>query len=288
MKRKSLAASVLALVLTAGAIVNAQSDSVRVDRAQVEEWQAQAQALADSLGDALETTTTTAAPTTTTRPPNTTTTTRPPNTTTTQPPTTTTTEPLPTPVGEYYNISVNNLDDLDPATHQWWVAPYFRNLPYVSNTGWVDGDRVGYRCAYGFLEWEGRLVGRFTFTRLDEAAYIQVNDKFMLEGIRYYDGTYDGPEDPRQLEDCPAPSQEYLPSTVDERPTVDFVTSDGRILERRDGYKPIVHPDLTFDVIDGGPDHDIGVVAMADGIPGLVVYYDSLVADVIIVSDIAP
>lgn len=301
MKRKSLAASVLALALTAGAVVNAQSDSVTVDRAQVEEWQVQAQALADSLSDALVTTTappttTTEAPTTTeppttttTEPPTTTqpptTTTQPPPTTTTLPPTTTTTQPLPIPSGEKFFTLIRLMGGTSPEF--LWDAPYFRNLPYEPNTGWTDGDRHRYICMYAHLLLDGNVVGRVTFTNVPDAnSYIQINDKFMVEGERYYDGRVAAPDAPVELHDCPPPDLAYEEYTgPDQRPTVVYFHRTLGALEFRN-YKPLITSDkIKFQVLSVTPNR-VTVVAYLDNLPIVAIYYDSLSPDVIMESDL--
>lgn len=190
-----------------------------------------------ALEDAATTTTTTIPDTTTTTVPDTTTTTTEATTTTTEPPPTTTTTtvpppPLPTPTGPKFDIIL--LAD----NGELWTAPYYRTLPYATNrtVGWVDGDRVGYGCAYMFLQDldTGVNLARVTFQLVPhpETAYGLVNDKFMAEGVRYFNGTT--PSTPRrQLNDCPAVSQNYEPYTgPDVRPQVWFVENDD-LLENR-------------------------------------------------------
>lgn len=221
--------------------------------------------------------TTTTAATTSTRPRQTTTTLAPtttaaPTTTTTLPPTTTTTAPLPVPSGERWDLDVRA--DIN-GIRQGWVAPYFRSLPYASNTGWVDGDRTAYRCAYGFLEWDGNIVGRVTFTRIPEAdSYSMVNDRYMVEGTRWYDGTLDT-ADLSQLNDCPFPSEAYDLAVADERPTVTFRAVSGELLEVRRYSHLLPGPDVTFAVVNSSPVR-VTVVAYAEGLPFMVVYYDSM------------
>lgn len=165
-------------------------------------------------------TTTTAPPTTTTEPP--------PTTTTTPPTTTTTPPPPPPPTGQRFDI-ILVADGVE-----LWTAPYFRNLPYTSGVGWVDGDRVGYGCAYMFLQRDGVNVGRVTFqlTHRDVSSYGLVNDKFMVEGVRYFDGRLsDGTR--RQLNDCPSVAVDYQPNTdPDYRPLIWFVEGDDALENR--------------------------------------------------------
>ncbi len=141
--------------------------------------------------------------------------------------------PLPTPSGERFDIMLDAT--LDGVRTELWVAPYFRNLPYTNefDVGWIDGDRVGYGCAYMFLEADGRIVGRVTFTHASEAgAYTFINDRFMIEGVRYYDGRV-ATGGFAQLNDCPDSDQAYGPAGgPDERPLI-YYTQSGELLENR-------------------------------------------------------
>jgi hypothetical protein len=62
--------------------------------------------------------------------------------------------------------------------------------------GWVAGDRVGYRCGWAFLHYRQWIVGRVTYTVISngppEPLSTALNDKYMAEGQRRYDGTFDG------------------------------------------------------------------------------------------------
>jgi hypothetical protein len=78
--------------------------------------------------------------------------------------------------------------------------------------GWVDGDRVRYDCGWTFLTYRQWIVGRATYTSIDPAAKDEaprgalINDKYMGEGIRRYNGTYEGPGGDEQFdEDCTNP-----------------------------------------------------------------------------------
>jgi hypothetical protein len=158
--------------------------------------------------------------------------------------------PLPTPSGAHFDILLSG--DLGGRQTGFWEAPYYRSLPYTSmyDVGWIDGDRVGYSCAYMFLEADGAIVGRVTFTRPDEAGgYATVNDRFMVEGVRYYDGTLSS-SGAAQLNDCPDPSQDYgPPDGPDQRPLI-YYTMNGELLENRSYTnttgEAIVEGDLIF------------------------------------------
>lgn len=238
-------------------------------------------------------TATTAPPTTTTRPQSTTTTvTSPPNTTTTVtlPPSTTTTVTLPTvaPSGDVFTTLLRgNGDGVNKETNFWWDADYFRNLPYTASTGWTDGDRSGYKCFYAFLEYQGAIVGRVTFTRVEEAAsYASIGDEHMKEGARYYDGTPAGPNDSRELGDCPPPTQAYAASNgVDERPTVTYNLTSGAVLEIRNYKKTVALNGITFQQVES-TDQRVTIVAYKDNLPAIVVYYESMVPGVVMNSDL--
>jgi len=195
------------------------------------------------------------------QPPPTTTTTTSSTTTTTQPPTTTTTLPpsgleipetIPYPRGLKaaggYSITLSCIDTEDivcdtfDAKRTWWEAPYLgTNLPYAENSAWVDGDREGYRCAYGFLEHNGEIVGAFGAVRPLGQGYGKVNDRYMDEAVRYLDGTltgYSGGEITE--EDCQtgilSPDVDYTEvyEGPDERPRIGFFSGSGEILDIRD------------------------------------------------------
>ena len=98
-------------------------------------------------------------------------------------------------------------------------------MPYLHPDGtpgyhvhpwWFDGDREGYRCGYGFMADQHpnpfgmfpedrpyEFTHRATIVRPVNAGYGALNDKYMDEGVRYYDGspaTQSGNEIPD--EDC--------------------------------------------------------------------------------------
>lgn len=176
-----------------------------------------------------------------------------------------------------------------------WPAHYFYDTFYAENTGWLAGDRVAYRCAYAFLQHNGEIVGRVTFVAIPGAApYVVINDKYMVEGGRYYDGSLTPPgtvQVPRL--ECPVPTQSYATEQVpDERPKVIYWQGE-TALEVRD-YAGIVPgtPGLTFDVVEEittpfqitspntGLTHTvnsrISVLARENGVPTVIVYYDAL------------
>lgn len=223
-----------------------------------------------------EATTTTEEATTTTEEPTTTTeavTTTSAAATTTTTPTTTTTGPLPVPSGERWDLDVRA--DIN-GIRQGWVAPYFRSLPYMANTGWVDGDRVAYRCAYGFLEWNGEIVGRVTFTRIPEAdSYSMVNDRFMESAVRYYDGSLNLNPSLNQLNDCPLPDEAYDAQVRSVRPTIRYSTAAGELVEIRRYAHLQPGPDISFDLVKDTAARQT-VIAYAEGLPFMTIYYDSM------------
>lgn len=187
----------------------------------------------------------------------------------------------------------------------WWIANYLRTLP--SGTGWVGGDRSGYFCAYMFLlNSSGTPLGRVTFTRVDVPReeggnYAYIKDEDMEEGARYFDGT-PAPAGSNEIGDCPPPTQTYEPwAGPDQRPTVLFSARRGGVLETRDYKVTDAHPDVMFRQTEkltgqttvfsalGTPSTIWGrvpVVAYVNGLPTIVVYYDSLVRGVSVTSDI--
>lgn len=174
----------------------------------------------------------------------------------------------------------------------WWEAEYLRTLS--PDVGWTDGDRSGYRCAYMFLYKVGRrgrlqMIGRATFIRVEGAAgYGKVNDRYMDEGIRYFDGSLDPTNgtanDIKELGDCPQSTAAYEPFDGNELPTIRFM-SGGQTLETRN-YKTVAAAEgITFRQVSKS-DTSIGVVAYDNGLPVIEVYYDSLVRGVTLTSDI--
>jgi hypothetical protein len=195
-----------------------------------------------------------------------------------------------------YIIGVTNLD----TRTQLWRAPYLYDTPYIENTGWLAGDRIAYGCAYGFLQHNGEIVGRFTFRAIpDAASYMRVNDTYMDEGgneipgpeqERYYDGSLNPTGLQAPAFECPAVSESYVPSSADERPVVVFWQGD-QALEIRDYRTTVAAPGVTFDLVaeirepfqvsssvsgTHTVNSRISVVAMDGGVPVAVVYYDAL------------
>jgi len=226
-----------------------------------------------TLADA-QTTTTTATPSTTTTTTPTTATTA--TTATTQPPATTKTGT--------FTIMLRGLEP----NRFWWDAAYRRSLSYTPGVGWVDGDRLGYRCAWMFLERDGKIVGRATFVRIPDATYALVSDRYMTEGVRYFDGTV-APSGTQQTVHVSFSEnivdQAYEAFTgADQRPTIKFVAG-GDVLEVRDYKKTVVENGIKFRQVSAS-DSRITVVAYENDLPVIVVYYDSLDSSVRLDTDL--
>lgn len=266
------------------------------------------------------TTTTTAAPTTTVAP--TTTTTAAPTTTTTAVPTTTTTVPdsgETLPYGPFTKANAYRfeVDELPSGEPDWWSAEYHFDLPYADGYGWGAGNRVAYRCMHGPLIRGGTkintgnndqqdliggtIVGRFAVVRtlLEQTssegdAYIRINDTYMADNARSFDGTYygnygDGAGD--QVEPISVCDQilthEYADYFgPDQRPVIVFKDDvdpnpnviDMDTIERRDYRNTNAGAGVRFVLLDG--DGSDGVVAVGavgpDNKIAVVVYYYGL------------
>ena len=226
---------------------------------------------------------TTTAPTNTTAPGETTTTATPSTTSTTRA-TTETTQPPPTTRTGSFTIMLRGLEP----NRFWWDAKYERTLPFTPGVGWVDGDRLGYRSAWMFLERDGTIVGRVTFVRIPEATYALVSDKYMTEGVRYFDGTL-APQGTQQTvhvnfsNDIVDQSYEAFTGS-DQRPTLRFV-GGGDVLEVRDYKKTVVENGIKFRQVSAS-DSRVTVVAYENDLPVIVVYYDSLHPSVRLTTDL--
>ena len=120
---------------------------------------------------------------------------------------------------------------------------------------WVPGDREGYRCAYGFMydkhpapfglqvdrqPGEGHFIARFSIVRPTGQGYGKVNDRYMEEGQRYYDGTIANEGGMEISEDCQLAALEpgfdydnYVPHGPDDI-RVGLFRADGEIADVRD------------------------------------------------------
>lgn len=193
-----------------------------------------------------------------------------------------------------YSIGVEAIDIDARERRPFWQAPYLDNLPYVPNSGWLDGDRVGYHCAFGHLEHNGEIIGRFTFRVVDGAdSYMKIGDRYMVEGSRYYNGgIFGGQQVPTG--DCPFSTGNYETANVpDERPVIPFWHGD-QVVEIRDYREvevqspgitfelldPVLEPFVVSNSVDGSRPHvvnnRVGVLAREFGVPTIEVYYDAL------------
>lgn len=307
--------SVLAAVILGGSMLFSTPAETVV---QLQEIRADAVVAQGALGDVIggiddliadNTTTTTVPPTTTTTAPTTTTSTAPPTTTTTVAPTTTTTSPSPTttttlppgPTGDRWTFLISgklNTAGQPSVKEPWWEPDYFRNLPYAPNTGWTDGDRETYYCGYGFLTFNGEIVGRVTAYVIDAARgnpsdpnsdTIVLSDRSMDEAVRLLDGSLAQP--PNQVELAEACNRligtPSYPNLIGggERPTVEYVLN-GQTIEFRN-YKPLdVPPFLKFQVTTAN-DNQVVVVAYKNNIASVAFYYDSMVPGMVMETDFA-
>lgn len=271
--------------------------------------------------------------TTTTLP--TTTTTEPPTTTTTVPPTTTTTVapgglviPATQPyeggldAGEGYrfefsciDVEPGNREGLPPVTcdvnaegkRSLVDFDYFgHGMPYLysfSEPGmhehgwWVEGDREGYKCGYGFLynmhpnpfgmfsepRPEAHLIHRVSAVRPLGTGYGKVNDRYMDENMRFYDGTLTGEVGGELVsEDCQLAALEpsfdydaYVPHGADDIRVGLFW--QGEIVDIRDlTLAPWSNPGhFEFVSIDEGR-VQIVMISPVTGKVSHVIYYDVL------------
>ena len=250
--------------------------------------------------------------TTTTSPPDTTTTT---TTTTTLPPASLpATIPYPTtgldPGGGFQFLLACADPDTCPtgadgsnavATLEYWG----HGMPYLypeavegnhDHAWWVNGDRQGYACAYGFLydkipevpntdiTHEGaHLIARATAVRPLEAGYGAVSDKFMEEAERYYNGkVYTGGGNEIVDEDCQIVALDpdfdyagYVPHGPDDI-RVGILRADGAVADIRDFTREIPDVPGHWELAKYTADR-VAVVFVVDGV-GIshVVYYDAL------------
>jgi hypothetical protein len=169
--------------------------------------------------------------------------------------------------------------------------PYDLSLTeFDPDAGWIEGDRVGYRCGYTFLVDDGGIVARVTFTTPRKAKkYVRLNDKFMHEGERFYDGSWAGV---RQVpaEECPRPTEPYrkLNGPPGPRPIIQFLSAgDGHAVEVRNYSKIKRNRHTKFRISSATPDR-VTVIAYRDRWPVMVIYYDKLSEDILLHSNAPP
>lgn len=165
------------------------------------------------------------------------------------------------------------LDGLEPK-RQWWDAPYARSLP--SGAGWRDGDRVGYGCAWMFLEYQGEWAGRTTFVKVPGASYAFVNDRAMVEGQITFAGRKVNVQQTAKVAFCKTlVSLDYAPYYgPDERPVIQFVAADGTVLETRDYRNTEAGAGIKFRLVEATSQR-VTVVAYENNLPVIVVYYSA-------------
>jgi hypothetical protein len=167
-----------------------------------------------------------------------------------------------------------------PATPTGHVgtATYDRTLP--GGGAWLDGDRVGYRVVYGFLDCRPanpRLNLRVAAHGYTTATATQILDRFMDEGSRTWDGTVepDG-EIPARDSDAPRPESHgaSYPTSV---PRIEVVSASGNTTCEIRDYANVVDPaaDLTWAVIEESRTQAI-IGWFVDGEPAAEFYYDIL------------
>lgn len=261
------------------------------------------------------TTTTTVPPTTTTTVPPTTTTTAPPFV---LPPTRPFPEDEEFNGGESFRLQIQCTDDpneRDPNTEPFECPlqnggsrhyadlDYFgHGMPYLysdaipgnhDHAWWVPGDRQGYACAYGFMYdrhpnpfghpeivREGHFIARATVVRPLEAGYGKVNDVYMEEGERYYDGTISTEGQEITSENCqtealdPFDYDNYVPHGPDQI-RIGLLTVDGEVADIRDFTNVLVGPLGHFEFLSLAGDR-ASVLFILDGQVSHVIYYDAL------------
>jgi len=178
-------------------------------------------------------------------------------------------------------------------------SAYIRNLP--SGAEWLDGDRIAYRCAFTFLRYQGELVARVTFVRVDEAAsYAVIFDDRMHEGQIAFDGSPGSGAQTGDPGSCPA-SAGYAPlNSPRSVPLITFEDGAAR-LETRDyaNVYAVAGPNHEFRIASHGQTNaDCGgrvgalecvtVIAYQDGIPAVAVYYDRLSDAISMSSNVEP
>ena len=167
-------------------------------------------------------------------------------------------------------------------------APYVRNLP--SGAMWLDGDRLGYRCAWTFLDdpndpgLDARVFFRRTSDYVPGVPTAAIFDRGMAEGSLDFFGNPGTGQQTAPPEFCGegAPQDVYPSiepgSTANNRPVITFTNvAEARVDEVR-GYA--VNPDregsgADFYIFSTTPESTT-VVFTQDGIPVAAAYYVDL------------
>lgn len=274
-----------------------------------------------STSTTLAPTTTTVAPTTTTLPPTTTTVRPTTTTTTEPfvlPPTRPFPEDEEFNGGESFQLQIQCTEDpkeQEPGTPPF-VCPlvngkrhyadldYFgHGMPYLYDDAipgqhmhawWVPGDRQGYACAYAFMYdqhpnpfghpdivRDGTFIAKVSIARPPEAGYGKVNDRYMEEGQRYYDGTHAFEGQEINSEDClaevldPFDYAGYEPHGPDQI-RIGLLKSDGQVADIRDFTDVLVDDNTGHFEFIGLEDGRATVVFILKGLVSHVIYYDAL------------
>lgn len=160
---------------------------------------------------------------------------------------------------------------------------------------WVDGDREAYRCAYGFLydkhpnpfgmfpvDRPAEFIIRATIVRPLGQGYARVNDAFMDEGVRYWDGSLADEGAEILSESCQTSALDdfdydnYVPQGPDSI-RVGLFRKDGEIADIRDFTKftPAVPGHFEFISFKDGRVTLVFILG-ASNKPSHVFYYDVL------------
>jgi hypothetical protein len=154
------------------------------------------------------------------------------------------------------------------------TAEYDRVLE--SGAVWLDGDRVGYRVVYSFLDCNPAnptLNLRAAAHGYNTTVKTQILDRFMDEGSRHWDGTIEPDGDiPARQSDAPRPASHGsgFPTSV---PVITVSNAAGDVCEVRD-YGKVVDPspNLTWAVVQDTPTEVI-IGWYLDGLPAVEFYY---------------
>lgn len=188
----------------------------------------------------------------------------------------------------------------DPGRIPSATADYLYDLP--SGGHWLAGDRSGYDCAYTFLEYQGQLIGRVAFHRVDAASgYMQVNDRFMAEGLRYYDGEINTRSDvgdtgsmkavppltnTSTIDACITSQIDYLAVPEQSLPVIRFFVGE-TLIETRDYANAVVEGEGHFGLLEATPERTAVAFISGRVVVG-VVYYTPLNGATITTNDAAP
>lgn len=185
-----------------------------------------------------------------------------------------------------------------------YSAPYDRQLTqYDSDLGWISGDRVGYTCAWTFLEYNGDKVAQVGFVRLPQADYVVVNDKHMLESNEGLTNVYGWGGGLRQQQSlarkstpksavCPPVLEPYEAASgpIGPLPRIEFSDAkDGHTLEVRNYANSILNqagrgPRWEFQIVQASAQR-VTVIGYQNGVPELAVYYETLSSAVTMTSN---